>query len=40
MQLRMEMINRKKLWADLVNEALAAGGHAARVDHRPRPKQI
>lgn len=35
-QLRIEVIERKKLWADVQNEALAAGGHAARVDHRSR----
>lgn len=34
MQLRIAVINRKKLWADVQNEALEAGGHAARVDHR------
>jgi hypothetical protein len=33
-QLRIAVINRKKLWADLQNEALEAAGHAARVDHR------
>lgn len=33
-QLRIAVINRKKLWAELQNEALEAAGHAARVDHR------
>jgi hypothetical protein len=33
-QLQVGIVNRKKLWADLQNEALGAAGHAARVDHR------
>lgn len=33
-RLRLAVISRKKLWADLQNKALEAGGHAARVDHR------
>ena len=34
-QLRLGMFKRKELWADLQNQALAAGGHEARVDPRP-----
>lgn len=33
-QLRISVIRRKKLWADLQNEALKAAGHAACVDPR------
>lgn len=33
-QLRISVIKRKKLWAELQNQALAAAGQAARVDHR------
>jgi hypothetical protein len=33
-QLRLAVIKRKSLWAELQNQALASGGHAARVDHR------
>lgn len=29
---------RRKVWAELQNSALAAGGHDARVDHRPKKR--
>ncbi len=32
--LRIALVKRKELWADLQNEALRAAGSAARVDHR------
>lgn len=33
-QLKIGVINRKKLWAEIQNQALKEAGHAARVDYR------
>ena len=33
-QLQIELIEERKLWADVQNEHLAKHGHSARVDHR------
>lgn len=38
MRLRLKVLERKKLWADLQNEALALAGLNVRVDHRPKKK--
>lgn len=39
-QLRLEVIGRKKLWADLQNDALREAGRPERVDHRSEPARI
>jgi hypothetical protein len=36
MQMRIEVVERRSLCAELLNEALEAEGHSARVDHRPK----
>jgi len=35
-QVFFDVLHRKRLWAELQNSALAAAGHAAQVDHRPK----
>ena len=34
MQMRISVIKRKALWAEVLNQALEAAGYSARVDHR------
>lgn len=38
-QLQIELVEERKLWADVQNEHLAMHGHSARVDHRSYKEQ-